>query len=269
MVATKRTAEDSEAVDTAPKRARGDELPVPSLDEYTRRLTSQGKFQDKKPGTNSLDGCLHSPPRLPPVVSVLEKRNLRPERGEDGCFVFDDYPVFKPNLSPKDVIQLGSFGGTYFRDIYSAVTGERYQGLEVIKELPKDWFKGVDVDTMVCSSAYAKKLNKYGVSCGGSLGQWETSGWISASDPYGWFQWYCHFFLGRRSTDDERQISRWQKGQGPTGRWRIRLCNDIIKARAAYDDVRVSPVLRQVLQHWAYKLEPADLEEHRRKKFGM
>merc|ERR1712050_291453 len=98
------------------------------------------------------------------------------------------------------------------------------------------------------SQIYNKQVNKYKVSCGGSLGQWECSGWISAQDPYGWFQWYCRFFQGRRSSDDGRQISRWSKGQGPTGRWRTRLCNDIIAKRAAIDDVKVSPVIRQVLQ---------------------
>merc|ERR1711982_148373 len=85
------------------------------------------------------------------------------------------------------------------------------------------------------------------------------SGWISSMDPYGWFQWYCRFFLGRRTTDDERQIKRWLAGQGPKGRWRVRLCKDIIRRRAKLDDVKVSPVLRQVLQHWGYRLTGADL----------
>jgi hypothetical protein len=200
-------------------------------------------------------------------VEVLRKcGGALPKRGTDGCFVFKDYPEFKPNLSPKDVMQLGSFGGTYFRDIESAVTGQKYKGRVVIKEFPRDWFKGLDLDSVVCSPTYGKQVNKYKVSCGGSLGQWECSGWISTPDPYGWFHWYCRFFLGRRTTDDRRQIDRWLRGQGPTGRWRIRLCNDLIKKKKKLEDVTVSPVIRQVLQHWAYKLTAADLEAHRQKK---
>lgn len=35
----------------------------------------------------------------------------------------------------------------------------------------------------------------------------------------GWFQWYCRFFLGRRTDDDTRQISRWGKCAGPSGKY--------------------------------------------------
>jgi len=238
------------------------------VQSYRERLKVQGKYKDNKPGTRSLDGCLQDPPRLPPVVKVLKGKKPIPKKGSDGCFVFGDHSSFRPNLSPKEVMQLGSFGGTYYRDIKSAVTGKAYKGRQVIKEFPKDWFKGLNVDAAVCAPDYNKPLNQYKVSCGGGLGQWECSGWISELDPYGWFQWYCRFFLGRRTTDDERQISRWMNGQGPKGRWKSRLANDILKSKAkakALNDPKVSPVVRQVLQHWAYKLTAKDLERKGKK----
>ena len=40
---------------------------------------------------------------------------------------------------------------------------------------------------------------------------------MATTPRYGWFQWYCRFFQGRRSEDDERQIQRWLKICGPTG----------------------------------------------------
>tara|TARA_B100000424_G_C22839034_1_gene447836 strand:- start:320 stop:853 length:534 start_codon:yes stop_codon:yes gene_type:complete len=173
---------------------------------------------------------------------------------------FKDYPDFTPNVTPKDVFKKGSFGGTYYRDIHSSVTGKSYKGKQVIKEFPKSWFQGINIDTMVTSSTYNKKINKYGVKCGSSLQDWEKNGWIVEQDPYGWFQWYCRFYRGRRTGDDQRQIDRWKKLAGPNGRFRKRLINMIKKQNKSFNDESVSPVIRQVLLHWGYELTLKDLK---------
>lgn len=41
---------------------------------------------------------------------------------------------FRPNLTPKQVMQMGSFGGTYFRPIKSSITNMSYK--DVWKEFP-------------------------------------------------------------------------------------------------------------------------------------
>mmetsp|Transcript_22066 Transcript_22066/g.51900 ORF Transcript_22066/g.51900 Transcript_22066/m.51900 type:complete len:124 (-) Transcript_22066:95-466(-) len=112
------------------------------------------------------------------------------------------------------------------------------------------------------SSTYRNNINKYRVKCGGSLGMWESSGWIVDVDPYGWYQWYCRFYQGRRCSDDARQISRWLKSAGPKGRFRSQLCNKILAAAARHDDVSISPVIRQTLLHWGLEITPEVLEKH-------
>jgi hypothetical protein len=171
---------------------------------------------------------------------------------------------FTPNLTPKEVFKEGAFGGTYFRPIYSSVSGKKYTANQVIKEYPVSWFSGLDKETFVVSPTYDKTVNKYGVKCGSSLEAWETSGWIVKQDPYGWFQWYCRYSMGRRTDDDERQIKRWLSLAGPNGRFRRRLMNEIIKKKKRYNDYSVSPVIRQVLLHWGYELNKTDLEKYKR-----
>ena len=178
----------------------------------------------------------------------------------------DIHIQFKPNKSPKQVFKMGSFGGTYFRPIDSSVTNKHYTSSEAMRGLPKSWFRGLDLDTMVTSSKYDKKVNKYKVKCGSSLEAWEKSGWIVEQDPYGWFQWYCRYCTGRRTSDDERQIGRWLKLAGPNGRFRRTLMNKIIKKNTTYDDFSISPVIRQVLLHWGYQLTKKDLDKYKKSK---
>ena len=173
---------------------------------------------------------------------------------------FKDHPEFKPNLSPHQILKMGAFGGTYFRPIYSSVTKKHYKSEDVIKEYPKSWFKGIDIEKMVTSSKYDKKVNKYGVKCGSDLEDWEKSGWMHEQDPYGWFQWYCRFYMGRRTDDDKRQIKRWLALAGPKGRFKNRLVNMIKNKDAKYDDPSISPVIRQTLLHWGYQITPGDIK---------
>ena len=61
------------------------------------------------------------------------------------------------------------------------------------------------------SDFYDASVNKYGVKCGTSLRFRENKGWIRPIDPYSWFQWYFRYWKGRRSEDNQKQISRWKK----------------------------------------------------------
>ena len=195
-----------------------------------------------------------------PHATELKVRQPVPKKNKAGQLVFPDFPTFRPNLTPKEVLQAGSFGGTYFRPIKSSVTGLSYCNQH--KEFPSDWFEGLDIKTQVCSSKYHASVNKYKVKCGGDLDMWEGSGWISDLDPYGWFQWYCRFYLGRRSTDDDRQIARGLGVCGPKGRFRNQLIGKISRSGAHIDDATVSPVIRQSLQHWGYKLTVEDARKY-------
>ncbi len=78
------------------------------------------------------------------------------------------------------------------------------------------------------------------------------------SHPYGWIQWYCDFYLGKRSEDDERQIKRWLGLAGKKGRFRNYLITLIKRKNSDYNDETVSPKIRQTLQQWGYKLTKKD-----------
>ena len=111
---------------------------------------------------------------------------------------------FNPNKTPIEIIKEGAFGGTYFRDIYSSINGKSYRNSW------KEFDFLCDIDPkLYLSNYYDVNVNKYKTKCGTSLRFWENKVWIHGQDPYGWFQWYCRYYLGRRSDDDERQIARW------------------------------------------------------------
>jgi hypothetical protein len=171
--------------------------------------------------------------------------------------LFKDFPEFRPNLTPSQIIKLGSFGGTYWRPIYSSITDKNYK-LEHL-EYPKSWWDGVP-DSMMTSPSCDIKRNKYNANSGTSLDFWESKGWITEQDPYGWFQWYCRFYTGRRTEDDERQVKRWLAFTGPSGRFKNWLIRMIKNKNTTFDDYKISPKIRQGLQHWAYQVTKKDMD---------
>ena len=183
-----------------------------------------------------------------------DKSNLK---NQSEKLIFDDYPEFTPNLTPKQIFELGSFGGTYWRPIKSKFFKKKLKN----KHKKYIWLNNIDNDTLTRSfDEYDKKINKYGVKVGTTLEFWEEKGWIDKKDPYGWVQWYCEFYSGRRSKDDERQISRWSKLAGSNGRFRKWLVTQILKkgTKDDWDNYNISPAIRQTLQHWGYKLTKKD-----------
>ena len=180
-----------------------------------------------------------------------------PKKNSKGEIVFTDYPDFRPNLTPREIFTLGSFGGTYWRPIESDVTDKKYKNVH--KKYPKSWWKGIpDTDLVTEWDDYDKSINKYKVKVGTTLEYWEDKGWINKKHPYGWVHWYCDFYMGKRSNDDERQIKRWIRTAGPKSRFRRALINLIIKKKATYNDFKISPKRRQTLQHWGYALTKSD-----------
>ena len=186
---------------------------------------------------------------------------------KEKTILFKDYPEFRPNLTPRKIFLLGSFGGTYWRPITSKVTNKSYKNQH--KEFPKSWWKGIP-NKWLTSPVCNVSINNYGVKSGTSLRFWEKKGWMNKQDPYGWVQWYCRFYKGRRTPDDKRQIKRWLAFAGPKGRFKRRLVNMIKNKKTKYNDYTVSPVIRQGLQHWAYRLVPGDVRKKpvKKRNFG-
>ena len=138
-------------------------------------------------------------------------------------------PKFKPDLSPKQMLELGVFGGVYMRDC--------------LKEFPKNWFtkaKFAPKDT----NNHLKELNYFKVNASQPLSVWREKGWIHKGDPRGWFQWYCRYYLGRRlPEEDKTQIRRWKAMRRHLGQ---------IRANCRPSDAFCRPKQRQALLHWAY-----------------
>ena len=135
------------------------------------------------------------------------------------------HPDFKPELTPRQMLQLGVFGGEYMTDCQ--------------KEFPRSWFG----KAILSPERHDPALNYFGVNASKPLSYWRQKGWIYHEDPRGWFQWYCRYYMGRRYPDDERQIKRWKAMQRHVAQIRKHRRNRDLNCRRKQ---------RQALLHWAY-----------------
>jgi hypothetical protein len=134
-------------------------------------------------------------------------------------------PEFRPELTPRQMLELGVFGGKYMTDCQ--------------KEFPESWYK----KAKLCSEFHDPKLNFFGVNASQPLSVWIKKEWIYPEDPRGWFQWYCRYFMGRRCDDDARQIKRWKAYKRHISQ---------IQKNCIPGDLSCRPKQRQSLLHWAY-----------------
>jgi hypothetical protein len=133
--------------------------------------------------------------------------------------------LFAPELTPREMLELGIFGGKYMTDCQA--------------EFPAAWFKKAKLSP----KKFDPSLNFFGVAASKPLSYWKEKGWIHPQDPRGWFQWYCRYYLGRRTDDDTRQIKRWK-----AMRRHLAQLNKHCKP----GDLTCRPVQRQALLQWAY-----------------
>jgi hypothetical protein len=157
------------------------------------------------------------------VVNDKMQRNYRYRLVEPAGRNFD--PGFEPDLSPKEMLALGVFGGKYMTDCR--------------REFPKSWFARAKLSPEGKDAA----LNYFAVDASKPLSYWRKKGWIHPDDPRGWFQWYCRYYMGRRLEDDARQIKRWKQITRHVAQ---------LKKHCEPGDVHCRPRQRQALLHWAY-----------------
>jgi hypothetical protein len=158
------------------------------------------------------------------IVNDKTQKNYRYTLTEPAGKNFD--PAFRPELTPKQMLKMGVFGGKYMTDC--------------AKEFPADWYK----DAKLCPEKHDPRLNYFGINASKPLSYWEKKGWIYHQDPRGWFQWYCRYYMGRRlPVEDERQIGRWKAMTRHIAQ---------VKKNCRKGDINCRPKQRQAILHWAY-----------------
>ena len=132
---------------------------------------------------------------------------------------------FEPFFTPQKMLNLGVFEGKYLNDCQH--------------EYPEEWF----VDAAI-SNKPDPGVNFFKIKSRQPLSVWREKGWVFDEDPRGWFEWYCRYYLGRRSPEmDAFQIKRWRAFRRHAGQ---------IKANCLPGDLSCRPRQRQALLQWSH-----------------
>lgn len=134
-------------------------------------------------------------------------------------------PDFNFCLTPHQMLALGVFEGKYLN---KALADGEY---------PASWRKGARL-----SDRPDPRINLFRVKSRMDLCDWRANGWIDPQDPHGWFQWFCRYYTGRRTDDDDRQVKRHRAFVRHSGQVRADGRQDVLR-RAKQ---------RQALLQWSH-----------------
>ena len=204
------------------------------LEQYYKKIQTHGRpLASFKKGS-----IIHANVAMSPVRSQYTY-TLEADPGQG----FD--PLFKPYMSPAEILAMGAFEGKYLNDSYN--------------EFPAEWFIQAAALNKLRPAPLGPDptINYFGVKSRLPLTEWRKSGWAPRKggsgllgdpkqnpDERGWFQWYCRYWMGRRIPElDAKQIARWRSFKRHSG---------AVRKGCPPRKLSCRPVERQALLHWAY-----------------
>lgn len=182
-------------------------------------------FKDKYTG-NDLDGAVKY------IAEIMDKRRVHIKdflQGKSPCgwevsrqAGANSYDFgFKSDFTPDVLIRMGIFGGLSVRDIET--------------EIPIEW---ILIGLLEGKIDYKSKFPEQKINYFSVLAEVYPS--LDGCDTRGFFQWFCMYYLGKRTEQDEQMIALWRQRQ--------RLFKTVNQSR-----VTNHILSRQLLLQWSYR----------------
>lgn len=107
---------------------------------------------------------------------------------------------FRPFYSPKDMLILGIFGGTYFGKNNAWPLYPEFKAKGLFDGLGQNLYLNLVFDV---------EQNNFQVDPGKSNRTFNMPLPLKRFHPHGWFQWYLQFYYGEKSPADVHRIRQW------------------------------------------------------------